>query len=54
MCAKARRPTGMVALIAFDNAQDANHWYNSPDYMRLLPLRQKSATARVYILDGIH
>jgi uncharacterized protein (DUF1330 family) len=47
-------PDGVVALIAFDGAQDANHWYNSPDYQRLAAQRQKSATSRVYVLSGVH
>ena len=47
-------PDGVVALIAFDGARDANHWYNSPDYQRLAAERQKSATARVYVLSGVH
>ncbi|HWB52051.1 MAG TPA: DUF1330 domain-containing protein [Stellaceae bacterium] len=45
---------GVVAILGFASAQDANRWYNSPDYARLIPLRQKSAASRVYILQGIH
>ena len=45
---------GVVAILGFDSAQDANRWYNSPDYARLIPLRQKSAASRVYVLEGVH
>ncbi|HWD58967.1 MAG TPA: DUF1330 domain-containing protein [Stellaceae bacterium] len=45
---------GMVSLIGFANAQDANRWLNSPEYRNLAPLQQKSASARIYLIDGIH
>jgi uncharacterized protein (DUF1330 family) len=46
-------PDGSVVILAFDSLQDANHWYMSPDYQAIIPLRQKSATTRAYILDGL-
>ena len=45
---------GVVTLIAFASPQDANQWYNSPEYASLAALRQKAATSRVYIVSGIH
>ncbi len=45
---------GVVTLIAFASPQDANQWYNSPEYAGLAALRQKAATSRVYIISGIH
>ena len=47
-------PDGIVEIIAFDSAQAANGWYNSPEYAKLMALRQKSATARLYLLNGVH
>jgi uncharacterized protein (DUF1330 family) len=47
-------PDGMVSLIGFASAQDANAWMNSPEYRNLSALQEKSATGRVYILAGIH
>ena len=47
-------PDGIVTLIAFASPQDANQWYNSPEYASLVVLRQKAATSRVYIISGIH
>jgi uncharacterized protein (DUF1330 family) len=44
---------GMVAILAFDSLQDANHWYNSPEYENLKLLRQQSAKSRLYFLSGI-
>jgi uncharacterized protein (DUF1330 family) len=44
---------GMVTIYAFASAEAANRWYRSPEYAKLLPLRQHSATSRVYFLDGV-
>jgi uncharacterized protein (DUF1330 family) len=46
-------PDGQVVILAFDSLQDANHWYGSPEYQKIIPLRQKSATTRLYIVDGV-
>jgi uncharacterized protein (DUF1330 family) len=46
-------PEGDMVIIAFDSLQDANHWYQSPEYSKLIPLRQQSATTRVLIVDGM-
>jgi len=46
-------PDGQVVIIAFDSLEDANRWYGTPPYSDLIPLRQKSATTRVYIVDGL-
>jgi uncharacterized protein (DUF1330 family) len=46
-------PNGDVVIIAFNSLQDANHWYESPEYSKLIPLRQKAATTRVLIVDGL-
>jgi uncharacterized protein (DUF1330 family) len=44
---------GMVTIYAFNTPEDANHWYNSPDYAKLLALRQQAATTRLYFLTGV-
>jgi uncharacterized protein (DUF1330 family) len=46
-------PDGDMVIIAFDSLQDANRWYQSPEYSKLIPLRQQSATTRVLIVDGM-
>jgi len=45
-------PEGDVVIIAFDSLRDADDWYSSEAYSALIPLRQKSATSRVYIVEG--
>jgi uncharacterized protein (DUF1330 family) len=44
---------GMVTIYAFNSSEDANRWYNSPEYTRLAALRQHSAMSRVYFLNGV-
>jgi uncharacterized protein (DUF1330 family) len=44
---------GDIVVIAFDSLQDANRWYQSPEYSKLIPLRQQAATTRVMIVDGL-
>ena len=44
---------GEVTIYAFDTPEDANQWYYSPEYAKLLPLRQQSAKWRVYFLFGV-
>jgi uncharacterized protein (DUF1330 family) len=46
-------PAGNVVILAFDSLKDANDWYMSPAYQAIIPLRQKSSTARVFIIDGV-
>lgn len=47
-------PDGVVTLIGFASAQEANQWFNSPEQAHLAALRQHAATSRVYIVSGIH
>ena len=45
-------PKGIV-LIAFDSMATARQWYESPSYQAILPIRQRSATARAFIVEGV-
>jgi uncharacterized protein (DUF1330 family) len=46
-------PNGDIVIITFDSLQDANRWYGSPEYSKLIPLRQQAATSRVMLVDGL-
>jgi uncharacterized protein (DUF1330 family) len=46
-------PDGNVVILAFASLKDANDWYASPEYQKIIPLRLSSATTRAYILDGL-
>jgi uncharacterized protein (DUF1330 family) len=41
-----------IVMIAFDSMEQAQAWYDSPAYRAIRPIRHKSATSRVYIVEG--
>ncbi len=45
-------PKGIV-VIAFDSAEKAREWYDSPAYQAIAPLRQSSTKGRMFIVEGI-
>jgi uncharacterized protein (DUF1330 family) len=45
-------PAKRVIMIAFPSMEQAQAWYDSPAYRSILPIRHKSATSRVFIMDG--
>jgi uncharacterized protein (DUF1330 family) len=45
-------PKGIV-IIAFDSAEKARQWYESPAYEAIKPLRLSAATSRLFIAEGI-
>jgi uncharacterized protein (DUF1330 family) len=45
-------PTGFV-VIAFDSAEQALAWYNSPAYQAIKPIRQSAVKGRIFIVEGV-
>ena len=45
-------PKGIV-IIAFDSAEKAREWYDSPAYAAIRPIRQSAAKSRIFIVEGI-
>lgn len=45
-------PKGVV-VIAFDSAEKARAWYDSPAYAAIRPIRQSAAKSRIFIVEGI-
>ncbi|MGO4569288.1 DUF1330 domain-containing protein [Rhizobium sp. 2YAF20] len=41
-----------MVVIAFGSVDKAKAWYNPPEYEELKPIRHRSATSRVYIVEG--
>jgi len=41
-----------LVIIVFPSRADAEGWYNSPAYQKILPLRLKSALGNLVIVDG--
>jgi uncharacterized protein (DUF1330 family) len=42
-----------IAVIAFDSAEKARAWEDSPAYGAIKPIRQRSAKSRIYIVEGL-
>jgi uncharacterized protein (DUF1330 family) len=45
-------PKGGMVVIEFDSKEQAQAWYDSSAYRKIMPIRHKSATSRVYIVEG--
>jgi uncharacterized protein (DUF1330 family) len=45
-------PKGIV-VIAFDNAEQARAWYDSPAYQAIKPIRQNAVEGRMFIVEGL-
>ena len=46
-------PKGGVVVIAFDSAEKARAWYDSPAYVAIRPIRQSAAKSRIFIVEGL-
>ena len=46
-------PKGTVVVTAFDSVARAKAWEHSQAYEAIKPLRHKSATSRVFIVQGV-
>jgi len=42
-----------IVVIAFDSAEKAREWYDSPAYEAIKPIRQSSAKSRIFIVEGV-
>jgi uncharacterized protein (DUF1330 family) len=45
-------PHPRLIIIVFPSRANAEDWYNSPAYQKILPLRLKSALGNLVIVDG--
>ncbi|HMD97650.1 MAG TPA: DUF1330 domain-containing protein [Terriglobia bacterium] len=46
-------PPKRIVVIAFDSAEKAREWYDSPAYEAIKPIRQSSAKTRLFIVEGL-
>jgi uncharacterized protein (DUF1330 family) len=46
-------PPKRIIVIAFDSAEKAREWYDSPAYEAIKPIRQSSSKARIFIAEGV-
>ena len=42
-----------IVVLAFDSAEKARVWYDSPAYEAIKPIRHRSAKTRVFIVEGL-
>jgi uncharacterized protein (DUF1330 family) len=45
-------PVGTIVVIEFASVAEAERWYHSPAYSEIIPLRQRAANTRLYIVEG--
>ena len=45
-------PVGNIVVIEFGSVADAEAWYNSAAYKEIIPLRQRAANSRLFIVEG--
>jgi uncharacterized protein (DUF1330 family) len=43
---------GRLVIIRFDSLKQAQDWYNSPGYQKIIPIRHRSGNSRTYIVEG--
>ena len=46
-------PPKRIVVIAFDSMATARRWYESPAYQAILPIRQRSSTGRLFVVEGV-
>ncbi len=46
-------PPKRIIVFAFKSMADAHKWYDSPEYSAIRPIRQHSAKARNFIVEGL-
>lgn len=46
-------PLPRIVIIAFDSIEHARAWYDSPEYSKIRPFRQKSGRTNAYIVEGL-
>ncbi len=43
---------GDIVIVQFDSIEDARAWYESAAYQQAIPMRQKSASTRLFIVEA--
>src|SRR5215471_14229071 len=43
-------PVGDIVIVEFDSLDEAERWYHSPGYSETIPLRQRSANTRLFVV----
>ena len=46
-------PKGRIVISVFDSFEKAQAWRDSPEYKKILPVRECEAKSRMYIVEGL-
>jgi uncharacterized protein (DUF1330 family) len=47
-------PFGRIVVLEFSSVERAKEWWNSTEYALPKMMRQKSATTKMIVVDGVH
>ena len=42
-----------IVVVEFDSMEQAKKWYNSPEYARTIPMRQRAAESSLILIEGM-
>jgi uncharacterized protein (DUF1330 family) len=45
-------PVGTIVVLEFPSVAEAEAWYHSPAYTEVIPLRQRAANSRLFVVEG--
>jgi uncharacterized protein (DUF1330 family) len=46
-------PKGRIVISVFDSFEKAQAWRDSPEYKKILTVREREAKSRMYIVEGL-
>jgi uncharacterized protein (DUF1330 family) len=46
-------PKGRIVISVFDSFEKARAWRDSPEYQKILAVREREAKSRMYIVEGL-
>jgi uncharacterized protein (DUF1330 family) len=46
-------PKGRIVISVFDSFEKARAWRDSPEYKKILPVRERETKSRMYIVEGL-
>ncbi|MBK0122492.1 DUF1330 domain-containing protein [Pantoea sp. S61] len=44
---------GRLVIIKFESLKNAQAWYNSAAYQKIIPIRHRAGNSRTYIVEGL-
>jgi uncharacterized protein (DUF1330 family) len=46
-------PRGYMVITEFDSADKARGWLNSPEFLKIKPIRDRETKTQVYLVEGV-